>query len=290
MAFILNEQAYKKLMVLPIALLIVSVLFLVLSYSKNGEFLQKSIDLEGGVQIIIHYTKHVDTLKFEDSIRKELGTTDIEIIKTTDPATRQQQTLVISIGGKQSVEKVLPSIEKFLGEKISPNSYSSTVLGPALAGSFWNHAKWALVFAFSFMIIVIFLYFRTIYSSISIMISMFADIITIIGFMSFFGINLSLATIGAILMIIGYGVDSNILISTKVVKEREGTVFERIQKAMKTGLTMSSTTIASVFTLFVISNSLVLKEIAAVLLIGLVSDLLFVWVFNANLLLWHLKQ
>lgn len=288
--FTLNEQTYKKLMILPMALLALSIFFLASSYLTSGEFLKKSIDLEGGVQIVVHHTKETDLSAFESFLRKALGTTDVDVTKTTDPATRQPQTLIISVEGNLPASKVILSVENFLEEKLEPKTYSITTLGPSLAASFWKQAVWALVFAFIFMAFVVFFYFRTVYSSLTIMVSIIADLIVILGFMSFLGIKLSLATIGAMLTILGYGVDSNILLSTKIVKEREGTAFERISTTLKTGLTMSSATISTLIMLLIVSNSLVIQQIAAVILIGLVSDLLYVWVFNANLLIWRLKQ
>ena len=91
-------------------------------------------------------------------------------------------------------------------------------------------------------------------------------------------------------MIIGYGVDSNMLLSTKVIKEDHGTPYSRILESMNTGLTMSITTLVALLVLMILANSLVLRQIAGVLTIGLLSDLLNTWILNGNLLLWRLKE
>ena len=41
--------------------------------------------------------------------------------------------------------------------------------------------------------------------------------------------------IAAFLLLIGYSIDSDILLTTKVLKRRMGTLFERVKSAMKTG-------------------------------------------------------
>ena len=56
-----------------------------------------------------------------------------------------------------------------------------------------------------------------------------------LAFMRVAGIELSLGTLAALLMLIGYSVDSDILLTNRIIKRR-GTVEEKVSRAMHTGL------------------------------------------------------
>jgi preprotein translocase subunit SecF len=113
--------------------------------------------------------------------------------------------------------------------------------------------------------------------------------------MSLFGIPLSIASVGALLLLIGYSVDTDILLTTRLLKRREGTITERALEAMKTGLTMSAAAIGAmaalyIVTVFFIPSANTLAEIAAVLIIGLVADILATWLMNLGILRWYLER
>ena len=100
--------------------------------------------------------------------------------------------------------------------------------------------------------------------------------------MNLTGVQLSLGTVAALLMLIGYSVDTDILLSMRVLK-RKGDVDEKIRGAMGTGLTMTGTTIAAVIALIIVSNFLylivpsftrmdVIADMTTVLIFGLAAD------------------
>jgi preprotein translocase subunit SecF len=80
----------------------------------------------------------------------------------------------------------------------------------------------------------------------------------------------------------------------RVLRERRGTVDHRIDDAMKTGLTMTGTTLAVMVVVYVVSTKLTqiytLKNIASVLLLGLMADLFTTWFTNAGILKWYLEK
>jgi preprotein translocase subunit SecF len=85
-------------------------------------------------------------------------------------------------------------------------------------------------------------------------------------------------------MIIGYCVESNILLTTKVIKKKEGVLIDKIVGAFNTGFIMTLTAITAVTIALVMTQSSVIKEIMAILLIGLFADLIFTWIQNVALL------
>jgi len=108
--------------------------------------------------------------------------------------------------------------------------------------------------------------------------------------MNLLGIKLSTASVAALLMLLGYSVDSNILLSVRVIKRKAGTVAERIAKAIKTGVTMSITTLIALSTIYFITPSRILQQIAIVLILGLIFDFINTWIQNAAILRWWLGK
>jgi len=105
-----------------------------------------------------------------------------------------------------------------------------------------------------------------------------------------FGIPLSLATFVGLLLLIGYSVDTNILLTTKVLKDKSGTKSERIYRAMKTGLTMSATSLCAVVVLFFLSMSPTIVHLALILMVGLICDMLNTWITNVILIYWYTEK
>jgi len=105
------------------------------------------------------------------------------------------------------------------------------------------------------------------------------------------GIEMSSAGLVAFLMLIGYSVDTDILLTNRVLK-RYGDLNDKFYKAFKTGITMTLTSLlALVFALFIVSSfSIVLTQIFTVLVIGLGFDILNTWITNASILKWYVKK
>jgi len=144
------------------------------------------------------------------------------------------------------------------------------------------------------MAITVFIIFRNFVPSIAIILAALSDILIALAGMSLFGIPLSLASVGGILMLIGFSVDTDILLTTRLLKRKEGSITEKAIEAMKTGLTMSITAIAAMaslylVTIFFIPQAVVLSNIAAVLIIGLVADIIATWLMNLGILRWYLE-
>ncbi len=136
------------------------------------------------------------------------------------------------------------------------------------------------------MSIVVFIIFRTFIPSLAVVLSAFADIVMTLTLVNIMEIRVSAAGIVAFLMLIGYSVDSDILLTTKILKRREGELNERIFSAFKTGITMTLTSLAAVVITLIIIMSLssTLKQLFTILAIGLSFDLLNTWISNLGIL------
>jgi preprotein translocase subunit SecF len=138
--------------------------------------------------------------------------------------------------------------------------------------------------------ILIFIYIIRSIPSISLMLAVFSDIVVTLAVVNLFGMRIGTAGIAAFLMLIGYSVDTNILLSTKVIRRKEGILIERILDAMKTGLTMTITTLTAVTIAMLLTQSEVIRQIMIILLIGLIADIVNTWIQNVAILRIYMER
>ncbi|MBU4534427.1 MAG: protein translocase subunit SecF [Euryarchaeota archaeon] len=269
-------ENYKPLIAIPMAIVIIALLLI----AFNG--LDQGIDLKGGSIVDLNLETPISASELESMIKEGL---DINEVKITSINSEEAS---IEIGTDTDVV----TLTNILQGKATISSFKS--VGPVLGEESLNQVYWALAFAFLFMSITVFIIFRTFVPSLAVILAGLSDIIIALGGMSLFGIPLSIASVGALLMLIGFSVDTDILLTTRLIKQKKGTISERSIDALKTGLTMSITAIAAmaslyIVTIFFIPQADVLSNIAAVLIIGLTADIFITWLMNLGILRWYLE-
>jgi preprotein translocase subunit SecF len=160
---------------------------------------------------------------------------------------------------------------------------------PAFGSDAQQQALIGGVIAFLGMSVLVALMFRTFVPSIAVVVSAFSDIMIPLALMNVFGIDLTLGAVAALLMIIGYSVDSDILLNNHVLRRRGG-FYESAYQAMRTGVSMTVTSIAAMVTMFAVAWYLaipLLDEIALILVFGLTADLMNTYLLNMSLLRWY---
>jgi preprotein translocase subunit SecF len=141
--------------------------------------------------------------------------------------------------------------------------------------------------AFLFMSITIFLIFKIPLPSLYVVSCALADIIIPMTVVNLMGMSLSTAGVAAFLMLIGYSVDSDIVLTTRVLRRKEEALNSRIYSAFRTASICTLTSLAAVTTGYIVTISPVLKQIFFILIIGLITDLIITWLMNASLLKWY---
>jgi preprotein translocase subunit SecF len=144
---------------------------------------------------------------------------------------------------------------------------------------------------FVFMALLVFIYIKYSIPSFAVMSCAFADIIMTLVVVDIIGMKLSAAGIVAFLMLIGYSVDTDILLTTRVLKRVGTSINNEIFGAFKTGMTMTLTAIAAIaVALFVVhSFGTGLNQIFEILLIGLFFDIGNTWITNVVLIKWFVE-
>jgi len=278
------QKNYKRLLILPIIMLLFSVIYLIQFNAKNSDLILKDISLTGGTTITV-FDENVDIDNLKDSLKSEFP--DLIVRSISDIRTGKQQ--AFSMQTIAEAEQAKSSLEEYLGYELNKENSSIEFSGTSLSEGFYKQLRYAILIAFTLMAIVVFLIFRTPIPSLAVIISAFADIIMTIVVVDLLGLRLSNAGIIALLMLIGYSVDTDILLTTKVLKTRENSLNHRMKSALKTGLTMTLTSIMAVTASLIIIYSLseVLRQMFTILLIGLSFDIFNTWVTNASILKWY---
>jgi preprotein translocase subunit SecF len=255
-------------------------------YNTNQDFIYKDISLTGGTSVTIN--EEINTEELKQTLSDKLE--NIRTREISDLITREQIATIIET--KSDGDLTRQVLEEYLGYELTSENSSFEFTGSTLGESFYQQLLMAILIAFVFMAIVVFIIFRTIVPSFAVIIAAFADILMTLVLVNMLGIQLSAAGIMAFLMLIGYSVDTDILLTTRVLKRDEGNLNKRIFGAFKTGTTMTLTSLlAIVFALIVVSSfSPLLTQIFTILVIGLGFDLLNTWITNVSILKWYVKK
>ena len=264
-------ENHKILIAIPIILALLSLVLI----GFHG--LEQGVDLKGGSQAELQLLDSVTPSELEDILDAKLNTQNIKV--TNNGNNKVTVELENNINSS--------TFTSALDGKAKVISYNE--IGPVLSEEAMGQIYIAMLFAFIFMAVTVFIVFREPVPSVAIILAALCDILIALGGMSIFKIPLSIASVGALLMLIGYSVDTDILLTTRLLKRREGTVEERAKNAMYTGLTMSFAAIAAMAILFIVTKLIMpeattLSNISAVLVIGLIGDILSTWLMNLGIL------
>ena len=273
----IEKYSPKQLVIIPLVILAVSLILLALNTASTGMPVTPGIDFSGGTAVTVFTTDTKDQIQATfagyplTDISEGVNNGKFLKFSSMDDAQFKELTTLVS--------------QKYPDASINQ-------IGETFGKTLQYQAVIALIFSFIGMAIVIFVAFRTFVPSGAVVLSAFADMVMTAAVMNIVGIQLTLGTVAALLMLIGYSVDSDILLTNRVLK-RQGKLHDKLAGAFHTGIIMTSTTLAAAAAMFVVAwfgSVQILWEISAVLLIGLVFDIMNTWLTNAALLKWYVQK
>lgn len=282
------ETKYKLLMIFPLLLLILSLVQVSVQYATTGDFVNKGISLKGGSTITITKTLSFPPAEVEELLQQQFPDADITV-RTLSSAGKTTG-LAIDSGLQDDAE--IDLLTNTLSEKftLQKEDYSVEVVGSSLGNNFFKQMLIALVFSFLLMGTMVIFYFRVFITSFMVILAAFCDIVITLAVFNLTSMKLHPAGIAAFLMLIGYSVDGEVVISSRLIKRSDGTELQRIYGALKTGWTMTQTTLVAVIVALIFVQSEVVKQIMLILLIGLIVDTIVTWIQNVGVLRWHLER
>ena len=287
------DKNYKKLLLVPLAVLIASAAILLISYAQTGEFFQKDVSIKGGVTVTI-LQDYEDLDELESYLSSQIGTA-VNARRLTGAGTSSGIILDAGIEKDEEVQAFLAAVQQKTG-KLSAEEYSTQIIGSALGASFFSQITRAIIFAFISMAIVVFVYFRLsagtwiVVPGLFVIWTVLVDIISTLAVVSLLQIKVSTAGLAAFLLLIGYSVDTDILLTMRMLKSRHERLFDRVMSAARTGVFMTVAGMLAVIVGLLVTRSETIRQIMLILVIGLAFDLLNTWLTNTGVLRWYMER
>lgn len=277
------DKYYKLFLVLAFLVMFTALGYVTYFYFKTGDIMNKDVSLTGGT--ILTVNSDADVLQIEKIL--PAGST---VRKLSDIRTGKQIAFSVETAG--DIEKIKPVLENYLGYNLTEENSSAEFTGSTLSASFYKELRTALFLAFGLMAIVVFFLFRTFIPSIAVLQAGFTDIIVPLAILDFIGFKISGAGIAAFLMLIGYSVDTDIMLTNRALRKKELRVNQRLWGAFLTGITMTVTSLIGVLLAYFVTKDIssVLSEIFLILSIGLAVDIFSTWMGNAAILKWYCEK
>jgi preprotein translocase subunit SecF len=264
----------RQLAAIPLIVLLLALAVLGGWYLTTGTPVTPGIDFTGGTEL------QVQSQASADEIQATLGAESVNSV-----ASAPNTYLVTFQSGE--TDTLVQQARQAGYEVQSVQSVSAS-----FGGDTQRLALIGVAIAFAGMSVLTFALFRSFIPSVAIVISAFSDIVVPLALMNLFGIRLSLGTVAALLMLIGYSVDSDILLNNHVLR-RSGGFYESAYRAMRTGVTMTLTSIAAMAVMAITATLFgipLLPEIGTVLVFGLTVDLMNTYMLNMSLLRWYMYE
>jgi preprotein translocase subunit SecF len=280
-----DRYSNRQLAAIPLAILAIALLVVGANVLLAGAPAPLGIEFTGGTELV------VDTTADSDEVRQAFDTEPRNIQTVQGESSRYIVTFGPDAGdGETSLqEQANQGLEPTGGNEDvvqGVNSFDAT-----FAENTQQLALIGLVVAFLGMSVIAFALFRVFVPSVAIVISAFSDIMIPLALMGIVGYELTLGTVAALLMLIGYSVDSDILLNNHVLRRGTGGDFyDDVHRSMKTGVTMTVTSMAAMATMAIVAflfGIQLLVAIGTILFVGLAADIMNTYMLNVTLLRWY---
>lgn len=278
-----TEYSYQKLLILPLTLIAVSFLIVSGWFIVYGEPIDRGMVFTGGSEIRVSVDDNVENPQV---VLDEMYDGNTESI--TSVSGQNEYIVQFSEGTftAEEIEEPITNAEEFSVEQLSS-------ISPSIGDEAQQLAVQAMLFAFVLMSIFVFILYRTIVPSLIVILSVVTNILITVATMNIIGVELTMGTVGALLMLIGYSIDSDILLNTQVIKQKNRSFIDNVHEAMKTGITMNVTSISAMVTMAILATIFqigLLADMGIVLATGLLSDLIITYLLNVTILRWYTEN
>lgn len=268
-----TEYTNRQLVVVPLAVLAAAIVVLAVATALSGLPVALGIEFTGGTEMQV---------VTDDSPAEIRDTFDTEIESVT-PIAGQTDSYQLTFQADDA-DPLLEQAESAGYEIESVGERSAS-----FASDSQRQAIIGLAVAFGGMAALVALLFRTFIPSIAVIASAFSDLVIPLALMRLFDIELTLGTVAALLMLVGYSVDSDLLLNNHVLR-RHGDFYTSTARAMRTGVTMTTTSIAAMVVMTLVAYALgipLLPDVGLILVFGLLADLMNTYLLNVSLLRYY---
>ena len=269
-----SEYSNRQLASVPLAVLLVALVVIGGFWAVTGAPVDPGIAFTGGTEMTVTPT--------DGQTQQDLRAA-FEATPTSIQSVPSDNSFIVTFDADVSTDAVENQAQAagFQVDSVDATSasFGASAQVQAIAG---------VVVAFGGMSVLVFAMFRSFVPSIAVVLSAFSDIVVPVALMNLFGIELTLGSVAALLMLIGYSVDSDILLNNHIIR-RSGGFYESAYNAMETGITMTLTSLSAMAVMTVVAAAFgieLLSSIGLILVFGLATDLMNTYMLNMSLLRW----
>jgi len=243
--------------------------------SRGG--LPLGVDFSGGTVIVLKFTQPTS----EDAVRSALPFAGEAVVQTVGAAGDNEimvrlpmdETAAIDLEAKaQQVEAALQSAK--VGDFMVA---SKELVGPVMGQDLRNKGMWATLASLGGIMAYIWFRFRLTFA-IGAIVATLHDVLVTVSFLTWFGYDVSLNVVAALLTITGYSVNDTIVIFDRVRENQrtarreplEGVVNRSVNQTLSRTIITAGTTFLSVLALFLFGGE-VLRGLSFTLLVGIAA-------------------
>ena len=272
-----TEYTNRQLVTIPLGVLGFALAILAVATVVAGSPVALGIEFTGGAEIQVETTDSPAEIEAQFS-------EPVESITQVGSPTSNTYIIEFQDGNYDDLSDLVSQAEA-AGYEIQQEGERSA----SFAEDSQRQALIGIAIAFVGMALLVAAMFRTFVPSLAVIASAFSDIMIPLALMRLFDIELTLGTVAALLMLIGYSVDSDLLLNNHILR-RHGDFYTSTFRAMRTGVTMTVTSISAMVVMTVVSYLLgipLLPDVGLILVFGLLADLMNTYLLNVSLLRYY---
>jgi len=269
------ENNYKKFLMISMVIFVIFVGTILFNYFKYGYIINKSITISGGYVTLINNNYHITNPEIQNTLN-QMNITDYVLYSTPN--------IIYIESGKQINETLLINLLNqdynisLLSTDISIQQYSSLV-----GNLIFNQFLFFVILAMILTAFVIFIAFRVSKITLNIISTILFDIVGLLAILSITKYPIGANGFIGMLMILGFAIDNNVVLSTNIVKEKEKPFIERVRMSFRVGMLMEIIALYTLLLLYFIVPEPSVDEFAFVLSVAIILDLLYYLIGNIPL-------
>lgn len=274
-----DDYSTGQLLAIPVLLLALSAVVL------GGWTVMTGAPVEFGMVFVGGTEVRVDAAQSTDAPRELIKTTFDAEPETITPVPSSNSYIVTFKTGAVEPDE----LEASAGTVNQLTLSQISTVSPTLGADAQKRALMGIGIAFLLMSLLVTALFRSFIPAVAIIASAVVDLVVPIAAMNLLGVEFSFGTVGALLMLIGYSVDSDILLNNQVLRTKDS-FSQSVATAMRTGLTMTVTSFSAMVVMFIVASLFsvgLLADMGLVLSIGLFTDVFNTYLMNVGLLRWY---
>lgn len=280
---------YKILVVIPFIILLLALCQLGFQYATAHDFVNKGIALKGGVSMTVERIDSFTALSLQKEIASSFPSNEVNVRELASLGKLNGFIIESDLTSLEDRDKLVSVVEG-LFPSLGSNDYSVEVTGPSIGQQLFRQAQIGLLIAFISMGIVVWFSYKTPFPVFGIILAAASNMLITLAIFNLTGEKLTAAGVAAFLMVLGYSVDTDILLASRLLKRADAPFKQRLLSAIKTSFLMTATTAAAVMAALIFTNSDTIRQIMFILTIGLVVDVFITYLQNANLLRIYLEK